>query len=336
MLLNKNEIEELKIYKNIYYYNTFNDHIIYRFKIIKELGVGSFSKVLKVYDYKNKRFNAIKIIKNNIFSTMNEMNEIEILSGLKQKEQNNITKLFEYFYFRNNLCLVMKLYGITLHEYIYKNNKNNNQNDNQNYIYLKQILNAINYLNKNNIIHRDIKPNNIVFKDNTCKNIILIDFGNAINIENIDLSNDTNIQTISYRAPEIILNSISSNKIIYNYKIDIWSIGCIAFELFYKKRLFNSTKILDLFINQNIIFDPPSFKYLTQFKEIHKLYDDIENPSYIKYNSVIYAFKKNKFIEKYKENKILLDFILKCCEWDSNYRIDCNGASLFLTKIINN
>ena len=64
-MLQENIINELKIYKKIYYFNKQNeDHIIYRFKIHDILGKGSFSRVYKTYDFKNKHFNAIKIIKN--------------------------------------------------------------------------------------------------------------------------------------------------------------------------------------------------------------------------------------------------------------------------------
>ena len=342
--LNKLELEEVAIYKKIYYYDKYNTHLIYRFKILETIGKGSFSNVVKVYDYKNKIYSAVKIINCNSTNYSNNTsnnssnnnidiyNEINILKNLKKKEDNHITKLFEYFIFRNELCIVFKLYSITLHSYIHDLNIVNRK---KNYIYLKQIVEGIKYLQLNNIIHCDIKPNNIVFQDATFNRIILIDFGISVYTKDIiDLCNQKT-QTIGYRSPEVILNCITNNKVQYNYKIDIWSIGCIAYELFYRKRLFNSSKSIELFIQQNILLDNPDYDYLKNYKEIHKLYDDIENPSYIKYDSQIYLFKKNKFIEKHTDKNYIINFILKCLEWNIYKRINYNQAIKHLESLIN-
>jgi dual specificity tyrosine-phosphorylation-regulated kinase 2/3/4 len=251
----------------------------------------------------------------------NIYNEIEILKSLKKKEENNITKIFEYFFFRKDLYIVLKLYNITLHEYIY-NHKNNRVDLNLNYI--KQLTKSIDFLNKNNIIHGDIKPNNIVFKDSSLETIILIDFGNSCFSNNIDYRTSHKIQTIYYRAPEIIINNLCNTKIEYNYKIDVWSLGCIIYELFYKKRLFDSGKNLELFVNYNIIFDHPKISLLKKLKELHKYYDDIDYPSYIKLNNVIYGFKKKNFIKKHQDKPDIIELVLRCCEWDMEDRINCD------------
>lgn len=324
--LTSKEKNELKIYKNIYYYNNkYKDHIIYRFKILKLLGTGSFSSVHKAYDYKNNNTIAIKIFNNTNTNTNKYPNEVKILSKIKKKEQNNITKLYEFFIFRNTKYIIFKLYDITLHEFIYsRQNKNILEQNRINYI--SQIFNAINYLKNNKIIHRDIKPNNIVLKDNTYKEIIIIDFGCANSNSN---TNECTIQTIAYRSPEIVLNNLYEKKLFYNYKIDIWSVGCIIYELFLYKRLFDSKTNSDLFINYNIILNAPPLNMRKQITEIHKFYDDIESPSIIKYKNKIYTFNKNKFIERLHKNikePIITDLILKCCEWDIEKRLNCEEA----------
>ena len=334
--LTSKEKDEIKIYKKIYYFNNkINDHIIYRFQILKLLGKGSFSTVNKVYDYKNNTTIAIKMITNTNTITNTIPNEVTILSNLKKKEQNYITKLYEFFIFRNTKYIVFKLYDITLHELIYyKPNKPNKPNKSileQNRIrYISQILHAIEYLKDNKIIHRDIKPNNIVLKDNTYKDIILIDFGCAISNINCNINcNKECIQTIAYRSPEIVLNNLYNKKLHYNYKIDIWSVGCIIYELFLYKRLFDSKTNGDLFINYNIILNAPPTNMIKQIPEIHTFYDDIKSPSCIKYKNTIYTFNKTKFknifINKFGETAII-DLILKCCEWDIENRINCKQA----------
>lgn len=332
-MLKLDEYKELQVYKKIYYFDKESkDHIIYRFKILESLGSGSFSNVYKTYDYKNKNYNAIKIIKNYNLNNNELPKEVSILSNLRQKEKNNISKLFEYFIFRGKIHIVFKLYDITLHSMIYDNKYRQKLELNRKK-YIIQLISAIDYLNKNNIVHSDLKPNNIVLKDSFFNDVILIDFGCAQItkdglITNKKYSCDQNkLQTVSYRAPEIVMNILFNLNLDCNYKIDMWSLGCIVYELFLFKRLFDTTVNIDLFINFNILFDHPDYHFLKNHKKLHQFYDDIESPSYITYNNKIYSFKNDKFIEKHSliDNKII-DLILKCCKWSEEKRINCNEA----------
>jgi len=72
------------------------------------------------------------------------------------------------------------------------------------------------------IIHCDLKPENILFRLNPATDIKLIDFGSACFEGHETYSY---IQSRFYRAPEILLG------ITYHFPIDMWSLGCIAFEL---------------------------------------------------------------------------------------------------------
>lgn len=91
-----------------------------------------------------------------------------------------------------------------------------------------QIINAVNYLHKNNIVHRDLKPDNILL-DNKF-NIKITDF--SISKLYLDKDKDKKyiipvdyVQTLWYRSPEVLLFKYC------NFKSDMWSIGCILFEL---------------------------------------------------------------------------------------------------------
>ena len=92
--------------------------------------------------------------------------------------------------------------------------------------YIHQIILGVDYLHSNNIIHRDLKPSNILITDRY--NLKLCDFNTSKILENNSFNEKklhTQIGTPFYMSPECV----DSRK--YNFKTDIWSIGCILYEL---------------------------------------------------------------------------------------------------------
>lgn len=85
------------------------DHIAYRFEIKSILGQGSFGQVIKVYDHKDNKELALKIIKNRPRFHQQALEEIEILSYLKDKDSENIycvVYMQENFGFRNHMIIL--------------------------------------------------------------------------------------------------------------------------------------------------------------------------------------------------------------------------------------
>ncbi len=105
-------------------------------------------------------------------------------------------------------------------------------------IILKDILITLKFLKDNGVIHCDLKPENILLKKNETNNVKLIDFGSAIFID--DSVHHYDIQTLPYRAPEIIIG------LDFHYAIDMYSLGCILYELITHKILFNDKPIKNL------------------------------------------------------------------------------------------
>ena len=90
-----------------------------------------------------------------------------------------------------------------------------------------QLLTSVSFLQKHNIIHCDLKPENIILTNASKSSTIkVIDFGSSC-FDNEKLY--AYIQSRYYRAPEIILG------LGYNPQIDMWSIGCILAELYLGK-----------------------------------------------------------------------------------------------------
>jgi len=107
---------------------------------------------------------------------------------------------------------------------------------------LYEIMKGLHYIHSKGIIHRDIKPLNILVSSDW--EIKISDFGQS-NVRVDDINKDYNltkyVTTRYYRAPELYLN-YSSN---YTTAIDMWSIGCVIAELFMKKVFLKASKTED-------------------------------------------------------------------------------------------
>ena len=99
-----------------------------------------------------------------------------------------------------------------------------------------QVLKGLEYLHRNNVIHRDLKPGNILMNEEH-KHFKIADFGVATKVigENSNTKR-TETGTAWYMAPEVIKNEK------YSYPIDIWAVGCILYELLSGKRPYYTSK----------------------------------------------------------------------------------------------
>ena len=201
------------------------DHIGYRYEVRGLLGKGSFGQVMKCMDHKTNTVKAVKVIRNKKRFHHQALIEVKILEHLRHKDPDdevNIVHTYEYFYFRNHLCISFELLSINLYEFI---RSNNFQGLSLSLIrrFASQLLVALKFLRKERVIHCDLKPENILLKQPSKSAIKVIDFGSSC-FE--DERVYTYIQSRFYRAPEVILG------LPYDVGIDMWSFGCILAELY--------------------------------------------------------------------------------------------------------
>jgi len=177
------------------------------------------------------------------------LDEIDILKQLTRNNKMNhpVIKLRGNFVVKKNgrkhCCMLFDRHGDNLYEFIKYVHQNGNKRIPLNIIkkVVKQLLDGIRFIHKNQIIHTDIKSENILLRRKITDinidkfneddfQIVIADFGTACWFD--DQFSDY-VQTMEMRAPECILGGK------YNHKIDIWSTACTVFELLTHCSLFS-------------------------------------------------------------------------------------------------
>ncbi len=197
-----------------------------KYQILDLLGQGTFGQVVKCINLKTRDLCAVKVIKNQPAYFNQSMMEVTVLEMLNQKydreDRRHIARMRDTFIFRQHLCIVVELLSLNLYELI-KQNGYRGFSLGLCRVFLAQILDALTVLKEARIIHCDLKPENILLKSLEAPIIKCIDFGSACHEHQTVY---TYIQSRFYRSPEIILG------LPYTSSIDMWSVGCIAAELF--------------------------------------------------------------------------------------------------------
>ena len=201
------------------------DHIAYRYQVVSMLGRGSFGQVVRCIDHKDsQRPIALKIIRNKKRFHQQAQIEIKILSHLRHRDPEGkygIIRLLDTFVFRSHVCLTYELLSINLYEYM----KLNRFHPLPLTVVKKigaSILISLAFMWRENIVHCDLKPENVLLRHPNRTGVKVIDLGSAC-FESEKLY--SYIQSRFYRAPEVILH------LNYGKKIDLWSFACVLCEL---------------------------------------------------------------------------------------------------------
>jgi len=202
----------------------------------KMLGKGTFSNVYMTYNNDSNENCAIKILK----SKYQKYSRQEIYYLKRIGFHKNIIPIQDYFNYNNQICIIYPLYSCNLYQFLQK----------RHILYEKSMpkikigfeiasvrqvaydmFHALQYIKTKYIIHTDVKPENILIEkcDNATIKFILCDFGSAYD-GNKNLIGYR--QSRFYRAPETIFRKECS------YAIDMWSMGCILYELLFNRVLF--------------------------------------------------------------------------------------------------
>uniref|UniRef100_A0A287D4T1 Serine/threonine-protein kinase Nek3 n=1 Tax=Ictidomys tridecemlineatus TaxID=43179 RepID=A0A287D4T1_ICTTR len=229
------------------------------YTVLKVIGEGSFGRALLVQQKSSNQLFAIKEIRlpKSLSDTQNSRKEAVLLAKMKHP---NIVAFKESFEAEGHLHIVMEYCdGGDLMQKI-KQQRGKLFPEDMILNWFTQMCLGVNHIHKKRVLHRDIKSKNVFLTQNG--KVKLGDFGSARLLSNPMAFACTYVGTPYYVPPEIWEN------LPYNNKSDIWSLGCILYELCTLKHPFqaNSWKSLILKICQGSVRPLPShYSYELQY-----------------------------------------------------------------------
>jgi calcium-dependent protein kinase len=217
--------------------NNFED--VYELK--ESLGSGTISEVWSAIHIKSGEERAVKIIKKGQNTLVNLFQMIkDETDSLATLVSENIVKIYEVFEDENKYYIVMELLkGPNMSEYLSETPKTA-LNEKIVAGWVKQVLEGISHCHSKEIVHRDIRPSNVVFADKEATKPKLIDF----NFSQSYNPDDSIVQDI-YAAPAYIAPEMLTKK-EYSKKTDIWSCGILTYYIIAGKIPYKATKQKDL------------------------------------------------------------------------------------------
>ncbi|KAL2333963.1 hypothetical protein Fmac_015176 [Flemingia macrophylla] len=204
-----------------------------RYKLIKEVGDGTFGSVWRAINKHSGEVVAIKKMKKKYYSWEECVNLREVKS-LRKMNHPNIVKLKEVIRESDILCLVFEYMECNLYQLMKNREKLFSENEVRNWCF--QVFQGLAYMHQRGYFHRDLKPENLLVSKHVIK---IADFGLAREISSQPPYTEY-VSTRWYRAPEVLLQSH-----LYSSKVDMWAMGAIMAELFTLRPLFPGTSEAD-------------------------------------------------------------------------------------------
>ena len=307
-----------------------------KYKVISKLGDGSYGTVylaINVMTKQNIAMKKINKVKENEIDDMEIKNEIDILSKL---DHPNIVKIIEFYstpkayYIITDFCSCGELYNQIKLQYT----------ENQLAVLFYQVLSGLCYLHDKNIVHRDLKLENILIseieKDNITNEkyfwVKIIDFGTAKIFEK-NKNEKAVVGSSYYIAPEVLHKN-------YNEKCDTWSIGVILYMLIVGKAPFDGQNDEEIIENiEKGEFNSKHKKLLNSSIEVQDLVKKLLEVNVNKRLSSSDALKHpwfKKFNGKSLYSNIEKDKIIIYLNRLRNFKINSKFQQMVLAFIVHN
>ncbi|XP_031118787.1 cyclin-dependent kinase F-4-like [Ipomoea triloba] len=204
-----------------------------RYKIIKEVGNGTFGSVWRALNNQTGEVVAIKRMKKK-YSSWEECMNLREVKSLRRMSHSNIVKLREVIRENDILFFVFEYMECNLYQLMKDRAKLFSESEVKNWCF--QVFQGLAYMHQRGYFHRDLKPENLLVSKDVIK---IADFGLAREI-NSEPPYTEYVSTRWYRAPEVLLQSPS-----YGCAVDMWAMGAIMAELFTLRPLFPGSNEAD-------------------------------------------------------------------------------------------
>jgi len=266
----KQVIEDwVEVLKEICVLSTFHDD----YKALKMIGRGSFAKVYLVESKATGKMYAVKaftkegiIISNKTNAKPSMLNEIDIMRSL---DHENVIKLFEVHETENSIYLVLELIqGKSLQDTLKKPSFRDDYSEVKIINMIRSILDALAYLASKGIMHRDLKPDNILLDKESKIKIADFGLGTLIDVSEYIFKK---CGTPGYIAPEVFKYDQKDPATNYDHRCDVFSAGCIMYYMLFGFPFFegaNASEILRL-----------NRKFTNEFDGIYVVKQEIKNPN---------------------------------------------------------
>jgi len=240
-----------------------------RYKICRYLGNGSYGSVLWCHDAVAEESVAVKKVRNAFRNTMDAKRTLREIKIGRSLQHENVVRVLDVFIpydqaqLFDDVYIVFPLYDTDLWKVLSTQKQQLNIEHFQYFMY--QLLRGMKYVHSAGVIHRDMKPSNILLKKNC--DLVLADFGLA-RVQPEDESTlvfpdqTEYVATRWYRAPEIMLGWKR-----YNKKVDVWSLGCIFAEMLQGSVLFAGKSYTDQLTKILTVVGSPSDEILNRIAE---------------------------------------------------------------------
>ena len=343
-----------------------------KYDVLGVVGEGAYGIVYKCRNKETGKYVAIKKFKE-IEDKLVQKTMKRELKMLQMLKHDNVVDFQEAFIYKKNLFLVFEYVEKNLLEVLEKSPNGLNPKLIRSFVF--QMCKAVHYLHINNMIHRDVKPENLLIDENM--QLKLCDFGFARKITLNDKNNNVNamtdyVATRWYRSPELLLS-----KGIYGPEVDYWAIGCIMGELADGNPMFpgeNEVDQLDCIIKvlgnlpqdlvnmfyENPLYNGKELLKVTRPESLERRYMGRLGPTAIDFlkgllqldpdkrinDETVFKHKYFTCFMKEPENQYILDLIEKGNNNNTNNNtngnkkeksnIEIDSKNMIQTKVINN
>ncbi|XP_061949324.1 mitogen-activated protein kinase 7 isoform X2 [Populus nigra] len=281
---------------------------------IKPIGRGAYGVVCSSINRETNEKVAIKKINNVLENKIDALRTLRELKLLRHIRHENVIALKDVMMpihrtsFKD-VYLVYELMDTDLHQIIKSSQPLSN--DHCKY-FIFQLLRGLNYLHSANILHRDLKPGNLLVNANC--DLKICDFGLARTSRGDEQFMTDYVVTRWYRAPELLLCCDN-----YGTSIDVWSVGCIFAEILGRRPIFPGTECLN---QLKLIISVLGSQNDTEL-------EFIDNPKARRYIKTLPYARRIHFSHLYPHaDPLAIDLLLRMLVFDPTKRISVTEALL--------